>query len=158
MNGEGGCDPLFIGGGRAGATSAIHVTSIKHHWIKLPLNQGLRSLECMEVCTKAMGERWTSIDTIGASIDPPMIGGTHLPLLEGWPTVIVCDWPPLSRWMLHCGPMNPCDFIFHPWEKTQVWFKSGNCLQGTSHGFYHLGRAWWAHRGVGQPLYGGSIG
>ena len=62
-----------------GATSAIRVTFIKHHWIKSPLNQRLRSWECMEACTKAVGAGWTS-------------GGT----IDRW------DLSPLSRRLVHC--------------------------------------------------------
>ena len=130
-----------------GATSAIRVTFIKHHWIKPPLNQRLRSWECMEACTKAVGASWTPGATIGRSADLPMIGGTCLPFLEGWSTAIVCGWPLWVRRMLHCGPMNPWDFIFHPWEKAQMRSKGGELFWGASPRSCHLGRAWWAHRG-----------
>ena len=68
----------------------------------------------------------------------------------------VCGWPLWVCRMLRCGPMNPWDFIFHPWEKAQMWSKGGELFWGASPGSGHLGRAWWSHRGVGRPPYGGS--
>ena len=39
---------------------------------------------------------------------PPMIAWAHHFLLEGVPTCHGGSWVLLSRWMLRCGPLNPC--------------------------------------------------
>ena len=90
MNGEGGCDPLFIGGGGAWRhvsdpcdlhqasleqtviESRVEIMGVHGGMHKPPLNQGLRSWVCMEACTKAVGASWSSRGAIDRwDLSPP---------------------------------------------------------------------------------------
>jgi len=127
--------------------SAIHVTFIKHHWIKLPLNQRLRSWECMEACTKAVGAGWTSGGTIDRwDLSPPSrrLVYCHSVWLATLGTSDASLWAHESMG-LHLPPLGEST------NEIQGWGIVLGCFPRSC----HLGRAWWAHRGSSDlPMEG----
>jgi len=98
--------------------------------IKSSLIKGLDLLWCMGACTKAV-ELPRAHQEVGrpqGEVGWPHYGVWAHPLASR--SCPHMSWSVfshfLSCWMLHCGPMNPCDIIFHPWEKAQVWSKGGD--------------------------------
>jgi hypothetical protein len=130
---------IYSGGGGAPRQRSVWPWSCNHwiHYHRTAFNPRARVIWHV---LNVWGRRWTARASMGRLANLPMAVGPHHFLLEGVPTchgVCLQLW---SRWMLRCGPMNPCDFVFHPWEKTQVWSKGGEWLWGTSHGLCPLAR------------------
>jgi hypothetical protein len=83
-----------------------------------------------------------------------------LPLVWGlssWSCVGMkwCDHVLMS--VVTCGPSNPCDFIFHRWEKAHLWSNGSCCLRKCWEDNGSLWKGWEpGAQGVGQPTIGGA--